>query len=212
MTIGDTLFQLYREIPEEKPWENIETPRSDYTGAGEPKPFPNYARTNSPEVLELWQAHEEERQKFCKHVMAVLRVMTGNPNLKTFWGTGSYATTYTVTGVSNTEIAESHRAWWKKPKRGITAPYKNHALYPRFAELRYKAPRFGDAPTYLMGDTLMGRPAFFKHDGYLYFGTHVTGYTASEEPWYEDASPWQPIKRWEWEKAKDEYTESMENN
>lgn len=57
--------------------------------------------------------------------------MTGNPNLTTFWGTGSYSTDYRVTGVRLEDVAESHRAWWKKPKQGITAPYKKHHLYPK---------------------------------------------------------------------------------
>lgn len=212
MSAADTLFQVYKELPEGTPWTNIEATRTDYAGEGEPRPFPNYARTNSPEVLQLWEAHQEELQKFCQHVLAVLKIMTGNPNLTTFWGTGSYSAEYQVTGVQSADVADSHRAWWKKPKRGVTAPYKKHSLYPQFAELRYKAPSFGAAPTYLFGGELMGRPVFFEHDGYLYFGTSVTGYTARNSPWWEDASPWKPIKRWEWEKAKDEYKESNQKN
>lgn len=207
MNTTDALLQIYKDLPAERPWTNIENPQSDYTGAGAPKPFPNYARTSSPEVLELWHTHQEERQKFCKHVISVLRIMTGNPDLKTFWGSGSYSTEYHVTGVAPSEIADSHRNWWKKPRQGITAPYKKHSLYQKFAELNYTAPKFGDAPTYLWGGNYMGRPAFFEHNGYLYFGTSITGYTARNYPWWEDASPWEPIKRWEWEKAKDEHTE-----
>lgn len=207
---SDVLFNIYKELPTEKPWKTVETPQKDYTGNGEPQPFPNYARTNDPELIKLWDDHKLEFTKFFGYTKQVLKLMTGNKELKAIWAQGSYNTHYSVTGVAYEEIAETHRKWWKKPKGGVSAPYKKHSLYPYFADLKYKAPKFGDAPTYLMGDELMGPPAFFKHDGYLYFGTRITRYTATDCPWYEDASPWQPIKRWEWEKAKDEYRESIQ--
>lgn len=54
MSISKALFHLYTDIPEEKPWTNLEAPTTSYEGEGEPQPFPNYARTNSPELLQLW--------------------------------------------------------------------------------------------------------------------------------------------------------------
>lgn len=211
MNENDILHQIYKELPTEKPWQEIKNPRTDYTGTGEAQPFPNYARTNSPEVLELWDKHQEELPKFTEYVLTVLRLMTGNPDLADFWGNGSGDTHLWVAGVSPEDIAESHRGHWKKPVHGVSKPYKKHHLYEKFKELQYRAPNFGDAPGYIFGDGLFGRPAFFKHGDHLYFATSVPGITPRNYPWYPETSPWEPIKRWEWEKAKDEYLESKDN-
>lgn len=208
MTTADALFEIYKELPDEKPWVNIKNPRTDYRGEGEPLPFPNYARTNDPDVMSLWYAHLEESKKFEKHVSKVLGLMTGNPGISSMNCVGSRDTEFSVRGVRFADVAESHRELWKKPKNGITKPYKKHPLYPRFAELCYVAPQFGDASTYILGSGLMGRPVFFEHDGYLYFGTSITGYSVKNYPWWSGVSPWVPIKRWEWEKAKDEFQEA----
>lgn len=210
MSTADTLFQIHQALPDEKPWTNLEAPAHNYEGEGDPQPFPQHARTNDPEVLALWEAHQREHEKFLKHSFEVLKLMTGNPEIKTVWRKGSNNTESWVTGVNASDIAESHWQWWKKPQGGQTAPYKKHSLYPKFAELHYKAPRFGGAPDFLWGEDYMGRPAFFEHEGYLYFGTNIKGYTAKNYPWWVDKSPWEPIKKWEWEKAKEELIETQE--
>lgn len=211
MSEADILYQIYKELPAEKPWQEIKNPRTDYTGAGEAQPFPNYACTNSPEVLELWDKHQEELPKFIEYALTVLRIMTGNPDLADFWGNGISDANYRIVGVRPEDIAESHRSHWKKPVKGVSKPYKKHHLYETFNDLRYRAPAFGDAPGYVFGEGFFGRPVLFKHGDHLYFATTVPGITARNHPWHPDASPWEPIKRWEWEKAKDEYTESKDN-
>lgn len=207
-TTEEALFQVESNLPPVKPWKTVEAPERNYKGEGEAQPFPNYARTNDPTVLELWHEHEKEFGKFYKHTVEVLKLMTGNPELSRVWWQGSRDTDLSVTGVPFSQIAEAHRGWWKKPKSGVTSPYKKHSLYGHYAALTYKAPSFGEAPTFMWGDGYMGRPSFFEHDGYLYFGTSITGYTAKDYPWYKGVSPWEPLKRWEWEKAKDEVQEN----
>lgn len=188
--------------------------RSTWRGAEEDaQVFPQFARTTDPKILELWAKNKEAQQAWLKWVEALVDQATGTTKTRFFYGSaGAFDTRY-LRGVDPQHISEQMNKHWKVRK--ADKPYrswkKSHPLAKLLGSVSFSFPDFGGLPGMFIAHPYICSVVVFEHDGALWAGFSMDPAKAMSKwdvVWWPELSPWEPVKEWEYVKAKSEAQEA----
>ena len=147
--------------------------------------FPQYAKTDHPEVLHALMENESLDEEFGKHVHALAERLTGDPNAGIV--NGEVLRGNQMVGIAE-EYVDKLPGKWKKPRNGFVEPYKNNPIYDEIQAISYRPVPLPGRGNLLFGfngsGRVMGTGLVFEYDGYVYSGVAFNieaGQTAKHE-------------------------------
>lgn len=132
------------------------------------KSFPQYAKTDHPEVLQALAETDRRRKDFNNRVTEFLEKIVGNGK-HPIWMNGSPHMGLTLIGLQPVDLdIESLPGRWTKPGRSGIRPYKNNPLSQEFDQLSYKSASIPGRGNMQLGEGYMGTGTVFEHNGTVY--------------------------------------------
>ena len=163
--------------------------------------FPQYAKTDAPDVIETVEGNKQGQQEVRERALAFARKYGGEDAGFRY----SNFLDYRVTAIDCDDRPTAGQ--WKSGARGYGyAPYKNNPICAEFEDLVHRAKDVRGIPDLLhsgedsSGAQLVGSPTVFVIDGVAYSGTSMTPVDAMP-----DGSPWEEIKASEFHTAREAY-------
>ena len=160
-----------------------------------------YMRSNHADVLAAWEELEARWRAFCE---------AGSAWAKKYTGQGSFMSDHgplrdtACLGVPANRVDRSALPGkWKKPDRGLVAPYANSDA-AREAP-KYEPPTIPGRPELFWGGLRMGTGTLFKHDGYLYSYVTIRDEAGDDTLDAEvmDAYGWEELRGSEYQAARE---------
>jgi len=164
--------------------------------------FPQYAKTNHPDVIQALMVTDQRRSAFLERVRLVSeKYTTGAHN---GYINGWHHDQMWMVGVKHSALKDDVPGNWKKPTKGVTRPYSKNPADKDF-RLSYKAEKIPGRGNVLRGMGRMGPGALFLLDGYVYSYLNFIPLRAEEEAGDYKAYGWEEILPSEAQKALDAY-------
>jgi|SRR5690625_24275 len=139
------------------------------------KSFPQYAKTDHPEVLQALAENISLEREFGKQVDALAERLTGNSEAGFI--NGSLLRGYAMVGI-DADYADVLPGKWKKPQQGVVEPYKNNPIYDEMQAISYRPVSVPGRGNVLFGfngaGRVMGTGLVFEYEGYVYSGLTFT--------------------------------------
>lgn len=160
-----------------------------------------YMRSNHPDVLAAWEELEARWQAFCKASSAWAEKYSGQGSFMV--DHGPLRSTACV-GVPDSGVDRSALPGrWKKPDRGLVAPYANSEAAREAPE--YEPPTIPGRPPLFWGGLRLGNGTLFKHDGYLYSHVNIRDEMGDDTLDAEvmDAYGWEELRGSEYHAARE---------
>ncbi|MBG6083265.1 hypothetical protein [Zhihengliuella flava] len=131
------------------------------------QPFPAYAKSAHPDVVEAVEETYHRHKTFLDKARQLCEELVSDPSAGYYHGW--YFADCRMTGIS-TQAAEGHAlpGQWKKPTRGVLKPFKNNPIAERMAAIQYKAKEIPGRGNVFMGDGYMGTGQIFLHNEVVY--------------------------------------------
>jgi len=169
--------------------------------------FPQYAKTNHPDVLASIEETKRLRDEFFEKARVVSEKYTGE-SYAGYYNGWEYDSVH-MTGIQADKLLpEMKTGQWKKPDGNKIEPYRNNPAFKDFC-IGYKAAQIPGRGNIMWGGGRMGPGTLFVWDGYVY---SYLGFTADlSEKSKEEAETygWQEVLGSELHKAMEDFNVAL---
>lgn len=164
-------------------------------------PFPAFAKSNHPDVLEAIRETERRAKDFHERMGDVAEKIVGERN--GIYLNGWMFDGQSFTGFSHAAVKNANApGQWTQPRNGITRPYKSNPIWDELKGLSFKAADIPGRTNLMWGAGRMGTGTIFEHDGFIYSGINFTLHDMNEKQAAEaEEFGWTEIMASEFHKA-----------
>lgn len=136
-------------------------------------PFPQYARTDHPAVLEAVQQTLADYRAFRAQCAALAEQLTGHRDAAITRG-WAFDLCRLIGFKAHRVDPKRVQGKWTTPKQGLTRPHKSSALHARMSQVSHLAATIPGRGNILWGENQFHTGAIFVHGGQVYSGLEFT--------------------------------------